>query len=86
MATIIPVKHGEGAPSTNDDYIIIVIVPARREKEDLPRCRKIVKPDRKAEELARRKSELSTLFSFANDSDDDSDGAYELLKSNEIAK
>lgn len=86
MATIIPVKHGEVAPSTNDDCIIIVVVPAHREKEDLPRCRKIVKPDRKAEELARRKSELSTLFSFANNSDDDSDSSHEPLKSYEIAK
>lgn len=65
-------------PSDND-VIVIIVIPQKR-TEDLPYCKKVVKPDRKAEELVRRQAELMELFPFIEntDGDNDDDGGIEL--------
>ena len=63
-------------PQVDENIVIIIIVPMRKESENLPRCKNVIKHDYKADELARRQSELLSQFSFNNsgsDSDDDTD-------------
>lgn len=66
-------------PQVDENIVIIIIVPIRKESENLPHCKKVVKPDRKAEELSRRQAELMELFPFdENDTDDGDNGIMDL--------
>ena len=72
-------KNGKIKPTPSDNDVIVIIVIPQKRTEDLPYCKKVVKPDRKADELARRQSKLLELFPFdENDTDDGDNGTMDL--------
>lgn len=63
----------------DDDYTVIVIKPNRKVKEELPRCKKVYKPDMMAE----RHNEIVAIAEFISprsnsdsDTDTDTDGIF----------